>query len=158
MRKASSKNGLAPRSHRVTADEKAIHQIVKDMENAWNASDSQGFTSPFVDDATFIHIFGGQLDGRTAIEASHRIIFDTIYKGSRLRFDVRGVRFLRLDVALAFTQGNLTFHDPADAREINARPTMVLVKEHGTWRIIALQNTRITDMPTAAHAASQLAT
>jgi len=142
----------------VTADETAIHKIVKDMERAWNASDSHGFAAPFVDDATFIHIFGGQLDGRPAIEASHRIIFDTIYKESRLRFDVRGVRFLRPDVALAFTQGNLTFNNPADTREINARPTMVLVKEQGTWHIIALQNTRITDMPGPAQAASQLAT
>ena len=142
----------------MTADEQSIHQIVKDMERAWNASDSQGFAAPFVDDATFIHIFGGQLDGRPAIEGSHRVIFDTIYKGSRLRFDVRGVRFLRPDVALVFTQGNLTFDDPADAREIHARPTMILVKEQGSWRIVALQNTRITEMPAAAHAASRLAT
>jgi uncharacterized protein (TIGR02246 family) len=133
----------------VTADETAIHEIVKQMENAWNASDSNGFAAPFVDDANFIHIFGGQLDGRPAIEASHRAIFDTIYRGSRLRFNVRGVRFLRPDVALAFAEGNLTFLDPADQREVNARPTLVLLKDAGNWRIVALQNTRISELPPA---------
>jgi len=130
-------------------DDEAIRKIVKDMEHAWNASDSQAFAAAFVEDATFIHIFGGQLDGRPAIEASHRAIFDTIYKNSVLRFEVRSVRFLRPDVAIAFAQGNITFRDPADKREINARPTLILVKGTGAWHIVALQNTRISELPAA---------
>jgi len=35
---------------------------------------------------------------------------------------------------------------------------MILVKEQGSRHIVALQNTRITEMPAAAHAASLLAT
>ena len=69
----------------MTTDEQALSQIVAKLEEAWNAGDSAAFASYFTDDATFIHIFGGQLDGRTAIQAIHRQIFDTIYKGSRLQ-------------------------------------------------------------------------
>jgi uncharacterized protein (TIGR02246 family) len=130
-------------------DEIAIREIVKCMERAWNGSDSHGFAAPFVDDANFIHIFGGQLDGRPAIEASHRAIFNTIYKNSVLRFEVRSVRFVHPDVAIAFTQGNITFRDPADKREINARPTMILVKVDGVWSIVAFQNTRVSELPSA---------
>ena len=68
----------------MTADETGIQEVVKQLEDAWNASDSRSFAAQFAEDATFIQIFGGQLDGRAAIEGSHRAIFDTIYKAARL--------------------------------------------------------------------------
>jgi hypothetical protein len=58
----------------MTTDEQALHDMVKHLESAWNASDSKAWTSQFADDATFIHIYGGQLDGRAAIEGSHRVL------------------------------------------------------------------------------------
>ena len=58
-------------------DEQSIRDILKQLEAAWNASDSGRWTSFFADDAIFIHIFGGQLDGHAAIEGAHRVIFDT---------------------------------------------------------------------------------
>ena len=84
----------------MTSDEKAIHDIVRQLENTWNASDSKGWASLFAEDATFIHIYGGQLDGRAAVEGAHRAIFDTIYKGSRMSAEIRNIRLLRPDVAV----------------------------------------------------------
>jgi uncharacterized protein (TIGR02246 family) len=141
----------------MTTDEKAIEDIVKQLEITWNTYDSAGCASLFSEDATFIQIYGGQLDGRAEIEASHRCIFDTIYKGSEARFTVRSIRLLRPEVAIAFTEAKLKFHDGKQAREIDARPTLTVVKEQGKWQIAALQNTRISEMPAAAAAASRLA-
>jgi uncharacterized protein (TIGR02246 family) len=142
----------------VTADEAGIQDVVKQLEDAWNASDSRRFAAQFVEDATFIQIFGGQLDGRTAIEGSHRAIFDTIYKGSTATFTLRSIRFVRPDVAIVFTQTHLKFFQGVEAREMETRPTMVMVKEQAKWHIVVLQNTKISEMPTAAQAASRLAT
>src|SRR5262245_1634494 len=89
------------------SDEQSIHDILKQLEGAWNTSDSRLWTSFFAADATFIHIFGGQLDGHAAIEGAHRVIFDTMYKGSRLKIESRSIRFLRPDVAVVFTQMHL---------------------------------------------------
>ena len=139
----------------MTADEQALHDIVKHLESAWNASDSKAWTSQFADDATFIHIYGGQLDGRAAIEGSHRVIFDTIYKGSRITFTVRNVRMLRPDVAVVWTRALVV---TPQGTEVDTRPTMVLIKDQGNWQIVALQNTRISDMPSPAQAAAKLAT
>jgi uncharacterized protein (TIGR02246 family) len=133
----------------MTAGEQVLHDIVKHLESAWNASDSKAWTSQFADDATFIHIYGGQLDGRAAIEGSHRVIFDTIYKGSRLTFTVRSVRMLRHDVAVVWTRALVV---TAQGSEVDTRPTMVLVKDQGNWQIVAFQNTRISDVPSAAQA------
>jgi uncharacterized protein (TIGR02246 family) len=133
----------------MTADEQALSQIVAKLEQAWNAGDSAAFASYFIDDATFIHIFGGQLDGRTAIEAIHRQIFDTIYKGSRNHYTLQRIRFIRSDVALVFVHARLQFSEGGEPREILARPTMMAIKETGKWQVAAFQNTRITEPPAA---------
>ena len=139
----------------MTSDEKAIHDIVRQLENTWNASDSKGWASLFAEDATFIHIYGGQLDGRAAVEGAHRAIFDTIYKGSRMSAEIRNIRLLRPDVAVIWIRGLVV---TSQGNDVDTRPTMVLVKEHGQWQIVAFQNTRISEVPVAAAAAAKLAT
>jgi uncharacterized protein (TIGR02246 family) len=133
----------------MTEDEQAIGKIVGQLEAAWNTSDSTGFAAPFMDDATFIHIYGGQLDGRVAIEASHRQIFDTIYKGSYGKFTLESIRFVRPDVAILLVHGYLKFYEGGEMRETHARPTMVAAKENGKWQIVAFQNTKVSDLPGA---------
>ena len=70
----------------MTKDENACEEIVRQLETAWNAYDSAGWAALFAENANFIQIYGGQLEGRAAIEASHRCIFDTIYKDSNATF------------------------------------------------------------------------
>ncbi|HYM05166.1 MAG TPA: SgcJ/EcaC family oxidoreductase [Terriglobales bacterium] len=142
----------------MTTDEQALHDIPKQFETAWNRYDSVSLAALFAEDATFIHIFGGQLDGRAAIEASHRIIFDTIYKASHLSVILRSIRLVRPDVAVVFARMHLKFQEGNQAREIETRPTLIVVKEQAKWQIVALQNTRISEVPTAAQAAARLAT
>ena len=141
----------------MTTEERAIDGIVRRLESTWNSYDSAGWSALFAEDANFIQIYGGQLDGRAAIEGSHRCIFDTIYKDSNATFTVRGIRFLRPDVAIVYTHAHLKFYQGVQACEMDARPTLTLVKDQGKWQIVALQNTKIWDMPAAAEAARRLA-
>lgn len=139
-------------------DEQSIRDILEQLEAAWNASDSGRWTSFFAPDATFIHIFGGQLDGHAAIEGAHRVIFDTMYKGSRLSIGSRSIRFVRPDVAVVFAHMHLALPQGAPMPDFDTRPTMVMVKEGAKWQIVAFQNTRISEVPAAAQAAAGLAT
>ena len=141
----------------MTADEQVIQGILQNLENAWNRYDSVGFADAFVEDANFIHIFGGQLDGRPAIEAAHRHIFDTIYKDSHASFALQSIRFLRPDIAVVFARAQVKFKEGDQAREIETRPTLVLAKEQDKWRIVAFQNTKISEVPAAAQTAARLA-
>jgi uncharacterized protein (TIGR02246 family) len=141
----------------VISDEQAIHGILHELESAWNTKDSGRFAAQFAEDANFIQIFGGQLDGRVAIEASHRHIFETIYRGTQANFVVRSIRFLRPDVAVLFSRATVRTEEGADARQlVETRPTMVVMKNDGKWQIVAFQNTKISDMPAEAQAASRL--
>jgi uncharacterized protein (TIGR02246 family) len=119
--------------------------MVYQLEAAWNAADSASFAALFAEDADFIHILGGYYTGRAAIEAGHRMIFGTIYKGSSVRYSVEKIRFLRPDVAMVFLRQFLQFQEGGSATELEARPTLVADRIDGSWRIAALQNTRITE-------------
>jgi uncharacterized protein (TIGR02246 family) len=123
----------------MTVDERALHGMVYELEQAWNAADGATFAAAFADDADFIHILGGYYTGRTAIEAGHRMIFGTIYKGSTVRYGVERIRFLRPDVALVFLRQHLQLFEDGQARELEARPTLVAEKVEDKWRIAAMQ-------------------
>jgi uncharacterized protein (TIGR02246 family) len=142
----------------MAADEQVIQQILQQLEIAWNHYDSVGFAAAFAENANFIHIFGGQLDGRAAIEAAHRHIFETIYRGSHASFVLRNIRVLRPDVAVVFARAQVRFQEGNEAREIETRPTLIVVKEGDKWQIVTFQNTKISEVPAAAQAAARLAT
>jgi uncharacterized protein (TIGR02246 family) len=152
-----------PVSHEQTADERAIRDIITRAEAAWNKGDAAGFCAEMCDDIDFINVRGEHHHGRQAVEHGHRMIFDTIYKGSRVRFEVEGIRFLRSDVAIAFARAHLiakvsvgavvaagTQAKPADEmQESEARPTMVFAKDDGHWHMVAFHNTHIAPIQTA---------
>ena len=81
-----------------------------------------------------------------------------MYKGSRLSIESRSIRFVRPDVAVVFAQMHLALLQGAPMPDFDTRPTMVMVKERAKWHIVALQNTRISEVPAAAQAAARLAT
>jgi uncharacterized protein (TIGR02246 family) len=134
----------------MTTEERALHAMVYHLEAAWNAADSVAFAAFFAEDADFIHILGGYYTGRAAIEAGNRMILGTIYKGSTIRLSVEKIRFLCPDVALVFLRQCLQFFDNGQPRELDARPTLIAENADGGWRIVAMQNTRITEVGTPA--------
>ncbi len=142
----------------MTTDEGAIRAILQELEAAWNAYDSVSFAALFAEDAVFIHIFGGQLDGRTAIETAHRVIFATIYRGSHASLMLRTIRFVRPDVAVVFAQMHVQYVENNETRELETRPTLIVVREQAKWQIVTFQNTRISEVPKPAQDAARLAT
>jgi len=134
----------------MTSDEKALHEMVYHLEAAWNAADGQSFAEAFAEDADFIHILGGYYTGRAAIEAGHRMIFGTIYKGSTVRYSVERIRFLRPDVAIVSLRQYLQFHEGGAGSDLEARPTVIADRRDGKWQIAHLQNTRITEAGTTS--------
>ncbi|HEX3869130.1 MAG TPA: SgcJ/EcaC family oxidoreductase [Pirellulales bacterium] len=134
----------------MTSEERALHGLVYQLEAAWNAADGPAFAAAFTDDADFIHILGGYYTGRAAIETGHRMILGTIYKGSTVHYSVEKIRFVRPDVALIFVRQHLEFFENGEPRELDARPTVIAEKIDGQWKIVAMQNTRLSEAGGAA--------
>ena len=131
-------------------DEQALRDIVQQLEGAWNKSDSVAWSKLFAEDADFIHLLGGHFYGREAIEQGHRLVFDTVYKGSVSKFQVEKIRFAGLDVAIVFLFGALKINNPGVPPQLYARPTLVAQRRDGRWEIVTFQNTLVRPEGTSA--------
>ena len=136
-------NVFAQTSQTQNQGETAVREIVKEVENGWNAHDGKAFAAPFAADADYVVVNGMYGKGREEIERGHTAIFKTIYKDSRNVATIKSVRFLRPDVAVAHVEWNLEFKMNGETKKGHAMNTMILTKEGGRWSIAAFQNTPI---------------
>ncbi len=130
------------------ADEQAIRQIIQALEDAWNAGDADAWSAHNAEGICHTVFNGHFIEGKAAVHAAHRGIFNTMYKGTRQKFTVRWVRFLRPDVAAVQFDGEMTGRDEV----LRARPLAVLPKEQDRWQIEIFQNTPIMPHPAAVTA------
>ena len=121
--------------------ETELRALATHLESSWNRYDSQAYASIFAEDADFIHILGGHFNGRESIEKGHRMIFDTIYKGSHNTMEVEKIRPLSDDLAIVFAQSSLQFFQGGTPVTIKSRPTLIANRRAGKWEIVAFQNT-----------------
>jgi uncharacterized protein (TIGR02246 family) len=130
-----------PDAQGAARDEAAIRAIVLSVQDAWNAHDGKAFAAPFAADADYVVVNGMYIKGREEIEKGHTQIFTTVYRESRNAATVKGVRFIRPDVAVAHVEWNMELTPGGEkARALN---TMVLTKDGGRWSIAAFHNTPI---------------
>ena len=72
------------------------------IEEAWNNADGPAFGAAFGDDLWFVDIRGVVHDGSPAqLGTAHQAIFDSIYKGSLIHYEVETTRPLGDDLILA---------------------------------------------------------
>lgn len=119
--------------------------ITQRLEHAWNSSNGAAFSEPFAADADFVAIRGDLHTGRHAIAEGHQQIFDSIYAGSTIRFEVLQARELGDQVILA--HGRCTLNAPSGplAGEHASTITVVLLRQDGGYEITAFHNTLIAD-------------
>ena len=127
----------------MSVDREAAATIVKELEASWNAADGARFGVPFTDDADFVTIRGEHLRSREAIAKGHQGIFDSIYKGSTVRYEVSSVRAIAPGVAVAHVKTELNAPTGPLAGKHNSLFTIVLVQLQGDWRIAAFHNTLV---------------
>lgn len=120
------------------------------IEKAWNDGDGPGFGGEFADDTIFVDIRGVKHHGGAEeVGESHQWIFDTIYKGSVIRYEPTDVVALGDDVIVA--NGHATLDCPSGplVGVHEAVSTVVLVPVDGAWKAVRFHNTMITEMPSS---------
>lgn len=133
----------APRPMDRTADEAAIHALSTQMQDAWARADADAYAAAFTEDADYVVFDGTHLRGRQEIADAHVPLWSSILKGSRLVVLSSSVRFLTADVALVHGKGAvLKRHQEEPSKRSLSVQTMVAVRQEGTWRFAAFQNTR----------------
>jgi len=85
------------------------------IESAWNAADGERYGAQFADVTDFVNIRGEHHHGDGSyIGAAHQGIFDTIYKGSTVRYDVDEAREVAPGVVVA--QATSTLDAPTNLK------------------------------------------
>ncbi len=116
--------------------------MIKRLEDAWNAADGAAFGAPFAPDADFVAIRGDWHSGEK-IATGHQQIFDTIYAGSTVRYEVLQARYLDHNVISAHVQGTLNAPTGPLAGESEALASVVIVGGGDDRRIAAFHNTLV---------------
>lgn len=125
------------------SDEKDIRRAVQNIADAWAAGDATKFADNFTDDVDYTVWNGHQIHGRTANIKGHQEIFDTFYKGTIIRSEVRKIRFLSDDIAAVHIKSEM-FKDGKPVEGVpTVLPLLIFKKENGKWRVAVFQNTPI---------------
>lgn len=127
----------------MNADERIVSDLLADLEKAWNAGDGVRFAQPFAEDADFVNIRGEHFRTREAIGRGHQAIYDTIYKGSVVRYQLVKVRPIVAGVLMAHVRGALNVPTGPFAGELRSLFTMVLTQDQNSWQIAAFHNTLV---------------
>jgi uncharacterized protein (TIGR02246 family) len=136
---------LEARSQHAPSDVAAIAQtIMQRLELAWNRADGAAFGEPFSAGADFVAIRGDLHTGRDAIAAGHQQLFDTIYAGGTVRYQVLQARELDDRVILAHARCTLNAPGGPLAGEHASTTTVVLLKHDDEYEITAFHNTLVT--------------
>src|SRR5215218_6497834 len=110
--------------------------LLKQAEEAWNRADGAGFGAIFADDSDFVDIRGTHHQGDGAlIGRGHQRIFDTIYAGSTVRYEVESARRIASGPIVAVA--GATLDAPAGPLQglNHARLTAVIADQGDRWAI-----------------------
>ncbi|MFD0542503.1 SgcJ/EcaC family oxidoreductase [Streptomyces mexicanus] len=119
----------------------AVKAVLDGLVAAWDRNDAEAYGALFTEDASYLSFIGTVYRGRRDIVESHRALFATLLKGTKLADEVVDIRFYGPDVAVVNSRGD-TYKGKRPPK-LGKVQTYTLVRDpDGRWRIAAFQNTR----------------
>ena len=134
-------------------DDKAIRQVIRGVEEAWNAHDMDAYARLLRPDVEWVNVVGMHWRGRDDVMLAHVAFHKTTFKNHHIKTDDIHLRPLCPGYAIAVvTTTNDAFTAP-DGRVIDKRQdrqTYVLSKEADGWKIVHCENVWV-DAEAAKH-------
>jgi uncharacterized protein (TIGR02246 family) len=130
------------------ADEKAIRDIIKGQETAWNKHDMNAYMASYRDDADAINIVGMYWRGKAAILKHLSDYHATSFKDLEETLDEVNVHAIGEGYAIAiliWKVGAFKAPNGVDIPAARHRSTQVLAKETDGWKVVHFHNTTIDE-------------
>lgn len=124
-----------------TQDVTAITSVLGELVAAWERHDAEAYGELFTEDATYVTFVGTFYQGRQDIVDSHRALFATFLKDTRLADEVLGIRFHGPDTAVVNGRGD-TYKGRRPHRLTKIQTYTLVRQGDGPWRIAAFHNTK----------------
>ena len=118
--------------------------VFEELQEAWDSGDGARFGEPFAEDAGFADIRGARHRGQAEIAGGHQAIFDSIYRGSTVRFDVVDEAPLAEGCLLGTVEATLDVPEGPLAGMNRSTITAVMTRTDAGWKIRAFHNTLVT--------------
>lgn len=132
-----------PAAQRTTDPGVIATALFTHLERTWNQADADTYSEAFATDADFVDIRGTHHVGRSAIAAGHQEIFDTIYAGSTVHYELDRAREISPGVVVAVVAATLDApHGPLQGTN-HARFTLTIAATDDGRLITAFHNTLI---------------
>lgn len=139
------------------SDVQAVRAVLDELKAAWARHDADAYGALFTEDASYTTWIGTLYRGRAAITESHRALFGTVLKGTRLADGRVEIRFHGPDTAVVTSRGDTAKR--RRPRRLGKAQTSTLVRQDdGRWRIVAFHNTKRRPLLEAVTARLQPAT
>ena len=114
------------------------------MERAWNGADGASFGEVFADETDFVDIWGTHHQGDgAAIGHGHQVIFDSIYAGSTVRYQLDFARIVAPGCIVALADATLDAPSGPLQGVNHSRFTVVIIDQGHRWAVTAFQNTLV---------------
>jgi uncharacterized protein (TIGR02246 family) len=135
-----------------TAAERAIKTIIQKQEEAWNKHKLiEMGTAYFADDATLINFLGMFWKSKAEIIQNLRRINEDVFKHASIRFELKELKFITSDVAIANIEEQFTVEE--DYTDVGQQykkgdknyklMTNVFVRKNNEWLITSSQLTLV---------------
>lgn len=123
------------------AENAEITALLTRLADAWNAGDATAYAALFTEDADYITFDGTHTEGRAAIEAAHRWLFDGPLKGSTMPAPAEPrVKRLADGAVLVVSKGGTAVGGQLRGSTVS----FTAVRTPGGWRFASFQNTRVS--------------
>lgn len=131
----------------------AIRKVFSDYEAAWNSHDMKALVKLFREDAEAINVVGMHWRGKAAIDKSHTVYHEILFKNHNIKTDDVQIRSLGHGHAIAVvttTNDGFTTPDGQKMSKAQNRQTYVLTKGEDGWKVVHFHNVRV-DADAAKH-------
>jgi uncharacterized protein (TIGR02246 family) len=127
-----------------TVDPTAIAAaVLEHLESAWNEADGTAFGAAFLNDAEFVDIRGSHHRGRSAIGHGHQAIFDSIYAGSTVHYQLDVAHLISPGCILAVATATLDAPTGPLQGVNHSRLTVIIAEQGEGWAVAGLHNTLV---------------
>ena len=121
--------------------------LFEHLERAWNGADGPASGEVFADETEFVNIRGEHFRGDgVMIGQAHQGIFDTIYLGSTMHYEVDVARQITPGCIVAVITSTLDAPTGPLQGVNQSRITVVITEQDGQWSIVAFQNTLVMNI------------
>jgi uncharacterized protein (TIGR02246 family) len=132
------------------AETKAIRELEKQQQDAWNWHDAKAYANLFSEDGDCVNVVGWWWKGRAEIQKKLTAAYAFVFRESVLTVTDVDVKFPAPETAIVHVRWTMV-----GARTPEALPkpqqgiqTQLLQKQKGKWLIVAFQNTNaLPEMP-----------